>query len=324
MCIATYIPKGVDIPVEGLTNGSFTNNDGHGWAVALGDRLIVGKSMKFEESLAEFQDARDFLGMGATALFHSRFGTHGEYGEYNIHPFYTDEREDTVMAHNGVLPIAYHPEHLDRRSDTRIFVDRIQSFTDNKNGVPSRRGGKTLGSMITEGNKLVFLSVRSGEPKVRVVNAHIGIQDQGVWYSNSGYVRSAWMDWSRGSWRSSRDYTPIGDLFRDPYAGEFEQDFDGEGLHLRVRGTCDMCGNKEVDEEAGTCWHCGHCMDCYEFAHNCMCWAPPRKSQQEQGTMHPSVEEYLRKTAVKQLEAPKSTGGWPHAGGEDGQVVTIG
>jgi glutamine amidotransferase len=315
--MATYIPKGVDIPVDGLTNGSITNNDGHGWAVARGEDMLVGKSMHFEIALEGFIEAREYLGLSSVAMFHSRFGTHGEYGEYNVHPFYVGDDESTVMAHNGILPLAYHPEHKDRRSDTRIFTDRIAGFVDNDNGIPSRRGGKLLGSMIGLGNKLVFMSVRSGEPKVRVVNAHMGIQDQGVWYSNSGYVRSAWMDWSRGAWRSQNSRWSNEELFKDAY----------EGLHEKDPNTCDMCGSKDIDLDNSACWHCGSCLDCYEGKHNCLCYVPKKQalSDEEQGEVvgsYESIGEYLDRT--QRLIEPKPTAGWPHAGGEDGQVVTLG
>jgi glutamine amidotransferase len=315
--MATYIPKGVDIPVEGLSNGSITNNDGHGWAVARGSEMLVGKSMHFAVALDGFIAAREELGMSSVAMFHSRFGTHGEYGEYNIHPFYVDDEQTTVMAHNGILPMAYHPDHKDRRSDTRIFVDRIASFVDNPNGIPSRRGGKLLGSMIGQGNKLVFMSVRSGEPKVRVVNADAGIQDQGVWYSNSGYIRSKWMDWASG-WRSQGSRWSNEDLFKDPY--------EGEGLYAKNPGVCDMCGSKDTDKDNNACWNCGHCLDCYEFAHNCLCYTPARVlSDEEQGEVtgsYESISEYLERS--KRLIEQTPAGGWPHAGGEDGVAITVG
>lgn len=186
--MATLIPAGIAIPDEGLRNGSITNKDGHGWAVASVNGLFVGKSMKFEEALAGLKACREREGIRSIAMFHSRFGTHGEYGEYNIHPFYVGKDEQTAMAHNGVLPSKFLPDHKDRRSDTRILADYFgyTGEVDNSRGVPSRGAGGRIGKMIGS-NKLVFLSVKSGKPVSRIINSHLGTWDGGVWYSNSGY-----------------------------------------------------------------------------------------------------------------------------------------
>lgn len=214
MCMATLIPAYAKIPWEGLRNGAETNNDGHGFAIASSEYgLEVFKSMKYEETAAELKVARLKHGDAAPVLFHSRWATHGEYGDFNIHPFYVTA--DTVMAHNGVLPAKYHPKQGqeikkgfwtkpdgdvkgfwtkpeyapgDRRSDTRIFVDEVTAdYCTNHKGVPSRSRGKELAQLIGTGNKLVFLSIKSGKPRTRIINSHLGDFADGVWYSNGGY-----------------------------------------------------------------------------------------------------------------------------------------
>lgn len=282
--MATYIPGGVDIPVKGITNGSTTNQDGHGWAVAAGSELVVGKSMQFYDALEDFVETRQQMGQGSIAMFHSRFGTHGDMGEYNIHPFYV--ADDSVMAHNGILPDKYHPTSLkDRRSDTRIFVDRIASFVDNPNGVPSRRGAAHLGRRIGTGNKLVFISTRSGQPKVRIVNSNQGIQVDGVWYSNTGYLTDySWYGWRRPmdryDWRDhdwKKDDRPVinGGWVDDGVHGSTGwQQYDDEGKEIQpyVAEACAECGSKDLDQELGMCNDCVSCLDCHDNFAYCLCW----------------------------------------------------
>lgn len=284
MCMVTYVPAGVETPIKGISNGSIINNDGHGWTVARGDQLLVGKSMVFDEALEGMLAARDELGIGALAMFHSRYGTHGEMGEYNIHPFHF--AEDSVMAHNGILPNAYHPGYKDRRSDTRIFVDRIAAYVDNPNGVPSRRGAARLGSMIGLGNKLVFVSTRAGQPKVRIVNADAGVQTGGVWYSNYGFETDySWHGWSNrgtggtytiGGQRGGFQNLAWG-MGDEPYeAGEDFTDLS-PGKELEVWSgpvRCDVCGSKDLDHTLGICMECVSCLDCWDSYSNCLCYRP--------------------------------------------------
>lgn len=289
MCIISYFPGGVETPVKGISNGAIVNNDGHGWVVAKGDQLLVGKSMQFDEALDGLLEARAELGPSSLGMFHSRWGTHGEMGAYNIHPFHF--AEDSVMAHNGILPMKYHPKWKDRRSDTRIFVDRIGNFVDNPNGVPSRRGAARLASLIEGGNKLVFISTRSGKPKVRIVNADMGVQVDGVWYSNSGYLtdyswygvgnrrkvysgtgglQSGWQAWGM-------DADPISLSSRyDGYEEERITDL-GPGKELEVWSgpeRCDECGSTDLDQDLGVCMECVTCLDCHDNYSYCLCWRP--------------------------------------------------
>lgn len=209
MCMITLVPAGVEIPVEGITNGADANKDGHGWAVASKEHgLQVGKSMSVTTALAEFTAAREAHGPGSVGLFHSRWGTHGEYGVFNIHPFFVPGTDNkTVMAHNGVLPKDWIPGKEDKRSDTRLFAEDTAPEFLTMRGVPSRRGGQKIGEMIGKSNKFVFLSVLNGEPVTRIVNVDSGEWSGGCWYSNSWYKSSRFGGgtWSKGYHGS--DYT---------------------------------------------------------------------------------------------------------------------
>lgn len=306
--MATYIPPGIDIPWDGLERGARTNNDGHGWAVAsVAYGLEVGKSMDFTEAAVDLAQARERHGKSSTAIFHSRWGTHGVMGEFNIHPFYVDNQKQTVVAHNGILPVKYHPIKKDPRSDTRIFVDEVaQRFLSDNNGVPSRRRGIALGQLIGLGNKLLFLSVASGEPKVRIINAWLGEWEGGVWYSNSGYRPfrsyyntgkytgySGWDDdWTPHSSAQSRRFsTPgfeaggSGVTLWTPPAKDADDEAESSAAGLASgedTSTCGFCGAKEaVDPLTAICDICETCADCYETAADCMCWSGSHHTKEQ-------------------------------------------
>lgn len=198
LCLITLVPANIEIPEDGIRQGACSNPDGHGWAVASAEHgLVMGKSMDDEEAIKGFIAERERQGPGSVALFHSRLGTHGSINLANVHPFYVPDArgegndKNTVVAHNGVMPGAWHPDRDDPRSDTRVFADRTASWYITERGVPSRRGARALGEMIGRGNKLVFVSVRQpGRPAVRIVNADSGMWSGGVWYSNDWWKRS--------------------------------------------------------------------------------------------------------------------------------------
>lgn len=283
MCMATYIPGNIEIPYEGLKNGAETNRDGHGWAVASRHGIEVGKSMNFEKALAGLIEARQLHGKDSLALFHSRFATHGTVDEFNVHPFYVDE--NTVVAHNGIMPANFHPAKGDKRSDTQVFTDEfIDLFINPETGVPSRRKGKELGKIIGGGNKLVILSVASGEPRVRLINAYQGEQADGVWYSNGGYkpFYSYNRTWNYGSCaagvlggRGAYSWDPWDEDFTDRKWTEHDGWVELNRRSGYYDAACDVCealGFVNIDTD--WCEMCNTCLVCYNDCKNCSCyWA---------------------------------------------------
>lgn len=266
----TLIPANIEIPWEGLENGALFNDDGHGFAVASTQGITIGKSMDYYDAAEQLVVARKDHGSNSIVLFHSRWATHGELSDFNIHPFWVGKDTATVVAHNGILPKQYHPSKKDRRSDTRVFVDQIASaYTDDGYKVPSRRGGKALGTMIGSANKLVFLSAQGSKPKARIINSHRGVFTEGVWYSNDGYLPSRWtpamskaFDWQGWSWieEDKTEARPLGE---------------------RDNERCPGCGALDsVDKAAGMCTYCETCIDCNEWIKDCLCYVPESARQE--------------------------------------------
>ena len=264
----TYIPAGVELPLDGIRNGGFTNDDGHGWAVANATEIRVGHSMNLEAAINDLVAARQE--MGGAVVFHSRWATHGEYGLFNVHPFKVTE--NSVMAHNGILPSKYLPNKGERRSDTRLFVDRVAKDAVSHNGVPSRRMAKRIAEEIGYGNKLVFLGVG---PVARIVNAWAGEWVNGVWYSNTGFkprvsYASDWRNWWANETGSALGY-PRTEI--EP-ARTFEPvTRKGVRVHLGVN-TCAGCGGTSLDYRSGICRECYYCLDCDETLVDCDCYIP--------------------------------------------------
>lgn len=244
MCIVSYLPPGVPVDVDGLFNGGLHNPHGHGWAVVTDGTVMVGKSLDLADALDEFCEVRERYPEGA-ALFHSRWATHGSIGVANVHPFLVGGSAATVVAHNGILPKAAHPEAGDDRSDTRKFADEILSRQFRR---LDRRGVQhALSQWCGVGNKLVILTVAARyQHNAYIVNEAAGCWDYrtGIWHSNTDY--EAYPSWCDGS------QAPVGvSLFAEDY--------------------CALCGYGLIDAN-GYCDECRSCQDCMEHVRNCLCW----------------------------------------------------
>lgn len=273
ICMIAFTPANVEIPVEGLKNGAAVNDDGHGWAVASAKfGLQVGKSMDFDSALLDYRIAREEHGIGSLALFHSRMATHGTLDEFNVHPFPVGDREDTVVAHNGILPAFWHPVLGDKRSDTRILAEHTLPRYLTDTGLPSRRGAAELGDLIGKGNKLTILTVANGVPRVRIINADQGTHSKGTWFSNtwfkpyveSTYRWSGYTGWAGGrtDWTSSAADKSWWD----------EQEEKEKAVAFYSMSPCEVCNETDcVDLDWNVCEACGTCLDCWMDIAQCEC-----------------------------------------------------
>lgn len=262
MCILSFIPAGIpanDDAIESLWNGGINNPDGHGYAIASPDGMVIGKSLRLDECLSDFVDAREQY-PNSPALFHSRWATHGSIRTGNCHPFYVGNSNMTVLAHNGVLPKSAHPKSGDDRSDTAVMAEELMPRQWRRLDKPSVRNSLT--QFCGRGNKLVILTV---DPKYRknhyLINESRGNWDKatGIWHSNWDYMYSQTV----GTYKSAADSANV---FKTCSAL-----FDDE-IELFDPTACELC-NQRVNDY-GICTTCGTCQDCYEYESDCLCHIP--------------------------------------------------
>lgn len=232
-----------------LLTGGINNPDGHGWAVITRDGrdIIIGKSMKIEDAVDDFMSTRA-KHLGGPALFHSRWATHGTVDLFNVHPFYAGHSQQTVMAHNGILPCI--PAKGDKRSDTRLFADELLSTKYRRLDKP--RAFQAMTNFIGTYNKLVILTVdKRYRENAYIVNEKAGHWDTatGVWHSNYDYLAPT----SGKYWAAPAKGETVGKGTRDTQTG------------------CDICGMGWVSS-AGYCDECNSCEDCYETKADCLCY----------------------------------------------------
>jgi len=183
VCLLTFIPSGIDVDIQDLRNGAKYNDDGFGFAVHMGDHIITGKGMNFEEVVDRFYDVRSrFKGH---AIFHSRITTHGVTDTTNCHPFKVGTDDLTVVGHNGMLPIK--PADGDNRSDTSIFAAEYLPSLGGVYALDDLAVRKSLENWAT-GSKLVVLTAdRHANSEYYILNESLGHWSDGVWWSNYSY-----------------------------------------------------------------------------------------------------------------------------------------
>ncbi len=248
MCLLTYFPPGVMPDTEALLNGTYVNDDGHGFAIVTTDQLIVRRGMDADAMIGAFDTARHQYPEGP-ALFHSRLSTHGHIDVDNCHPFPIGGDGRTVIAHNGVLPAAVQPTKGDPRSDTRIAAE---DYLPSLGSLRSRRTRKRVELWMTIHNRMVILTVdRAFKDHAYILNEKSGTWNRGIWYSNNGYLPPP-----------PGEYRPEGSWSRSPWYRE---------AHNLDR--CPCC--QTILEPTETdCRYCGWCIDCGEMPEHCGCYLP--------------------------------------------------
>lgn len=255
MCLLTFFPEGVMPDVDALLYGAMFNTDGYGYAVVdrAESRIVVGHGMDAHELIDEFETVRA-RHIDGPALFHSRFTTDGVTNLLNCHPFRIGDDPRTVMGHNGIFT-KVRPKPLDPRSDTRVVA---QDFIPKAYGtLRTRRARKAFERWMGDGNKVVILTVdRRFRGNAFILNESLGTWDQGIWYSNSGYI----------------PYKPSSTVIGRPWhKGYAELD---EAFQRQLSGLCVHCGENLAFREDSLCPKCWTCQDCWEEAGWCQCYTP--------------------------------------------------
>lgn len=254
MCMLTFFPEGVQPDPEALKNGAEYNNDGHGFAIVNGKRLIIQHGMDSEYVIAEFVRLRAKHPHGP-ALFHSRIATGGVVNEFNCHPFRIGGDHKTVLGHNGILPKLVQPEDGDKRCDTRITAEVLMNGMNLGNA--KVRGA--IGEWIGKANKFVILTTNPRyEKNAYIINEDVGVWHEGIWYSNHDYEGYKW-----------QKYATIGR--KGLWWEEEEKNASKYGYASSER--CWQCTSYNVDSDRNMCLDCGVCLDCGDsFDNDCQCY----------------------------------------------------
>jgi glutamine amidotransferase len=234
------IPDYVTPDMERFRIASLNNPDGFGFAISTGKTIIKAHSMNFEEVANKFTDLR--ATNKGPALFHFRIATHGSETIDNCHPFTLGQDPDTVLAHNGILPVAI-PKG-DKRSDTKVFAEDIMPGIG---GITSLDDNDYFAKLAlwAAGSKLAFLTVHD-EAKFDwyIINEKDGHWDKDMWWSNSSY-RNAPIVYSTRPYSDAIGWSDSWDYGYKSYSGYSSST---SGVHVATEDYDDEAGLLEADE----------------------------------------------------------------------------
>lgn len=177
MCLAIYKPSKVLPDWEALEEGFRSNSHGAGFAVIENGRAEIHKGyFKFADFEKAFRKHAD-----KQALIHFRLATHGTRDAAMCHPFTVTE--ETVMIHNGVLPIDTSEDK--QKSDTWHYVEYVlKPLAERDRDFYSDGSIKFLGEAAISGSKFVFLR---SDGDWCIWNDSDGHWNGDTWYSNRSY-----------------------------------------------------------------------------------------------------------------------------------------
>lgn len=263
MCLLCVRQPGADVNVQYLRNANCNNSDGSGYAILRSDMsaIDVFRSMDGEETIHNYMKAID-KDPECWAMYHARFSTHGTNSVDNVHPFKVGGSKNTVLAHNGILPVSIKPGS--KHSDTRVFAERVLPAMGL--GILDDRHAFAALEQWCAGSKVALFSLDNRlNNNIYIVNEHLGHWENGTWWSNNGY---------KFSWSYMKDVDRVHGVTT---IGNPPSDIGDESIY---ETKCTICKYAYDDDDynLGMCLSCGQCMECFEFVDDdCICHVPERK-----------------------------------------------
>jgi glutamine amidotransferase len=302
MCLLTFIPDYVSPDMDRFRVAAQANPDGFGFAISTGKKIVTYHSMNFDEVANKFIDLRPTH--NGPAIFHFRWATHGSETVANCHPFFLGKDKESVVGHNGILPVAI-PKG-DVRSDTKVFAQDIMPSVGGILSLDDDEYYKKLEAWAT-GSKLVFLTTnQESKQEWYILNEKSGHWDKDMWWSNYSYEPvtykpytstsykssgSLWGydDWDYGynkttyasSWDNKTDaglYIPDYDDELEYLAEEQTQQFDVFTTHIDDKTQlieCYNCAHAHKTPAGVLETHCDECGSCHFCGaqYPCACWS---------------------------------------------------
>lgn len=276
MCLLTFAPAGVHLDAERLWQASINNPHGFGFAVRTPKGVVRSRGMDFERVYDNYvATLKKYHG---ESMFHHRYATHGSVNKDNCHPFYVGNDKDTLLGHNGIIPIEI-PKG-DVRSDTRYFSEVLMpehggvAMLDNPEYVTYLE--KSIGY-----SKLVVLTNNdAAKESFYIINEDLGDWDSDAWWSNTSYKKPA----PRITKHTVYGYTPREALYlpSDDYYDEYDE--------YSYVVNCPLCELDVVVNESTYetyCPTCDVCLICEDFADNCYCSQEIYEDDDDAHTLYP-------------------------------------
>ena len=179
MCIIAVKPANKTITRRTLKNCFISNSDGAGIMWANENKLWIEKGFfGFRKFYKRFREL-ELTCPDSDFILHFRIATSGGIRHETCHPFRVHNK--LAFVHNGIFSNLGET----KMSDTQVFNrDILQKLPPNFLDMNKARE-EIFDYIVTSLSKVVFLD---NNGKHIIVNEEHGIWDEGIWFSNYGYL----------------------------------------------------------------------------------------------------------------------------------------
>lgn len=178
MCIIIAQPAGLEISLEAMKESWTNNRDGAGIMYAHKNKIHIFKELTDFDKVYKHYKRIVTQYPDKNIVVHFRIGTSGKKDLKNCHPFLVNKQ--LAFCHNGMIDIKLEKDSL--HSDTVEFRNEILRKLPS-NFLSHGPYVRLIRTFIGH-SKLCFLDSTG---KLTIVKDNLGVWDNGIWYSNSGY-----------------------------------------------------------------------------------------------------------------------------------------